>query len=437
MMKRNKNKNSSIFLEEEIDKAEVELNKDIEQSIDIVNRNREELDVERKNRINGKFERNASGQMIVKPKVRYNIKPKTIITILLIVVFLTIVVANFGPYFGIVIGEKNYDLESNRIELVTKESDIYGMYDEDFYIFSNNSITVYNSNCEVIWSHTFTDGFVPSIKTNGNYMLVSNDSSGTIYLFENRKEILNKKINGKIKNMFLDKYGNMAIEYTVDSNHTDMISVFNKNGDEKLNFYHNNIIAMEMLNDSSKIVFTQSNTDSSTIGIKFEVIDISKKEDERLREIATLNNQFVYDFKVNGKYIYALTDNKIISINIDNGDIKTLKEFNSAQMLFTALNNKYYTYLERNIEKGSYKIENVNYEGNIISATSLNSVPKSMINSEYINFYIYQDKVYIQNKWGVELKDRQIGFTPKQSIVFNHCKSLALIYTNKIYILNI
>ena len=92
MKKRNKNKNSSIFLEEEINKAEKELNEDIEQSIDIVNRNREELDNERQNRINGKFERNASGQMIVSPKIKYNIKGKTIISIVVIVIALRMIV---------------------------------------------------------------------------------------------------------------------------------------------------------------------------------------------------------------------------------------------------------------------------------------------------------------------------------------------------------
>ena len=437
MKKRKNNKNSSIFLEEEINQAEAELNEDINQSIDIVNRNREELDNQRQDRINGKFERNAGGMMLVKPKARYSIKLKNILIAMVVIIILVFAVIYFGPYFNINITEKNYDLESNKVELVTKESDIYGMYDEDFYVFSNNSITVYNSKCEVVWNHIFTEGFVPSITTNGNYMLVTNDSTGTMYLFENRKEILNKKIDGKIKNTFLDKYGNMAIEYTVDSSHTDLISVFNKNGEEKLNFYHNNIVSMEMLNDASKIVFMQTNTDSSTIGTKFEIIDISKKEDERLREITTLNNQFVYNFKVNGKYIYALTDDKIISINVDNGNIQELKKFESAQMLFVALNDKYYTYLERDIENGNYKIENINYNNTVVSTTVLDSVPKSMASSNYINYYIYQEHIYIQNKWGVELKQRDIGFTPKQSVIFNNCKSIALIYTNKIYILNI
>ena len=60
-----------------------------------------------------------------------------------------------------------------------------------------------------------------------------------------------------------------------------------------------------------------------------------------------------------------------------------------------------------------------------------------MASSKFINYYIYQEHVYIQNKWGVELEQREIGFTPKQTVVFNNCKSIALIYTNKIYILNI
>ena len=60
-----------------------------------------------------------------------------------------------------------------------------------------------------------------------------------------------------------------------------------------------------------------------------------------------------------------------------------------------------------------------------------------MISSDWINYYVYQDYVYILNKWGVDLGKREINFTPKKCVVFNNNKSLALIYTNKIYILNL
>lgn len=439
MKKRNKNKNSDVFLDEEInDIEELELNEDIDQSIEIVNRNREELEDARNSRINKKFERNANGKMIVRPKVMYSISGNAIICICIVIVLITWLILDFGPIFGIdITGNKNEDISNNMIELVTKESDIYGMYDEELFVYSNNTITTYNSKCEVTWTHMFSENFVPSIYTEGNYMLVSNNSTGVVYLFENKKEILNHKVNGVIKNSFIDKYGNMAIEYAIDSSHTDMISVYNKNGEEKYHLYHNNIIAMKMLDDANKIIFTETVTDSAKIGVKFQIIDISKKESEQLQEIVYLNDQFVYNFVYQGRKIYALLDNKIVSIDIDSKNIQTLKEFDSAQMLFVSLNDKYFNYLERDIDNGNYKIENINYSGDVICSTTIDSVPKFMANSDFINYYIYQDHIYIQNRWGVELKSRDINFTPKQTVVFNNNKSLALIYTNKIYILNI
>ena len=64
-MKKKKSKNSSVFLNEEKDVTlDSSINEeDMLQGIEIVNRNREELNNQRNNRIN-KFERNASGQMI-------------------------------------------------------------------------------------------------------------------------------------------------------------------------------------------------------------------------------------------------------------------------------------------------------------------------------------------------------------------------------------
>ena len=95
------------------------------------------------------------------------------------------------------------------------------------------------------------------------------------------------------------------------------------------------------------------------------------------------------------------------------------------------------TTMKQNSSNRDYVIENVRYSKNNISTITLDSAPKDMINSNYINYYIYQDHIQIYNKWGVDLGKRKINFTPKKSIVFNNGKSLALIYTNKIYIINV
>lgn len=438
MKKKINNKNSSVFLDEDIDGTiDESLERDISQSIDIVNRNREELDSERNSRIN-KFERNANGMMIERPKVRYRININTILIIIAFIILVTWIIYDYGPIFGIKIGNKE-NLNENVIELVTKDSDIYGMYNEQLYVYSNNTITTYDKDGEVTWTYNFSDSFTPNILVEGKYMLVTNNSTGTLYLFESYNEILNKKIDGVIKNAFLDKYGNMALEYSNSSGYNNIISVYDKKGKNKYDAYlsQENIISMEMLNNAQQVVFCEAVTDSSNIGVKFRIIDISKKEEEQLRDIISLDNQFIYDFKVEGKNIYALLDNQIVKVDIDTGNLETLKELDNTQMLFVKLNANYYSYIERELSDNKYIIENVAYNGSKISTTLVDSVPKSIVCGELVNYYIYQDYVYILNKWGVELQSRNINITPKKCIVFNEDKSLALIYTNKIYIVNL
>lgn len=435
-----KNKNSSVFLNEEkkvtLDSSFNE--EDIAQGIDIVNRNREELNNERNNRIN-RFERNVSGQMIERPKVRYNVNTKLIISIIIIIVIISWGLYEFGPIFGIHIKSISTNIDDNKIELVTKENDIYGQYNEELFVYSNNTITTYDENCNITWTYTFSDSFNPSIYVEGKYMLVINNSSGMMYLFENQNEVLNKKINGTIKNAFLDKYGNIAIEYSIESGYNNIVSVYTKKGNELYNVYlsQENIISLKLLDNAKRIIFSEALTNSSNIGVKFREIDISKKQEDQLRDIISLDNKFIYDFIVAGKDIYALLNDEIILININTGSVQTLKEFDDTQMIYVALNDNYYTYLERCIEEDVYITENIGYSGNKICSTKIKSVPKNMVSSDYINYYIYQDHVSILNKWGVDLGERETNFTPKKNVVFNNNKSLALIYTNKIYVINL
>ena len=438
MRKRKKNKNSSVFLDE-VNNVDLSVEDDIAKGVDIVNKNKEELERQRNNRIN-RFERNANGKMIERPKIRYKVSSSTILIIFAIIILIVWLLYNYGPIFGININNNaNVPIDSNRIELVTKDSDIYGMYDEQLYVYSNNTITLYNNKCEVTWTYNFSESFSPNIYVEGKYMLVTNNSTGRIYLFESQNEILNKKIDGIIKNSFIDKYGNIAIEYANESGYNNIISVYDKKGNNKYDTYlsQENIISLKMLDDAKKLFFAEAISNSSNIGVRIRMIDISKNEGEQIKEIITLDNHFMYKFIVEGKNIYALLDDSIVQIDINSGSMNTLKEFDTTQMLFVALNSDYYTFLERDISQDKYVIKNVNYSGQTISSTYIDSVPKDMISSEYINYYIYQDYIHILNKWGVDLGVRQTNFTPKKSIIFNNNKSLALIYTNKIYIINL
>ena len=110
--------------------------------------------------------------MIERPMIRYKVSSSTILIIFAIIILIVWLLYNYGPIFGININNNaNVPIDSNRIELVTKDSDIYGMYDEQLYVYSNNTITLYNNKCEVTWTYSFSESFSPNIYVEGKYML--------------------------------------------------------------------------------------------------------------------------------------------------------------------------------------------------------------------------------------------------------------------------
>ena len=130
-----KNKNSSVFLDEETKNVEdLSLDDDIEQGVEIVNRNREELDNQRNKRI-GKFERNANCQIIERPKIRYSVNTKAIVTIIVIIVVICWFLYSYGPIFGIHMTSVSENIEDNKIELVTKENDIYCEFNDELLVY--------------------------------------------------------------------------------------------------------------------------------------------------------------------------------------------------------------------------------------------------------------------------------------------------------------
>jgi len=432
-----KNKNSSIDSSEllDIDQLEEIKEKNLELGIEIVNKNKEELEFEREER----FRRFATGKTLDRDKVKYNFSAKTIILVVLFLVVVIYLLHEYGPIFGIHFRNKQYNLEDHKIELVTTDRDIYKMYNQEILVYSNNNIKTYNNKGKITWDYTFSENFTPSMYIEGKYLIITNDSTGTIFLFENKKEILNKKVDGIIKNVFMDKYGNFAVEYTNASGYTSMVSVYNKSGKNKFDIYlpQEPIVSLTLLDYATKALVVQADATAFNIGLKFKFIDTSLPEDKNIKEVASLDNQFIYDINIQGNEVYALLDDKIICIELNTGNIKEIKSFQNTQMLYVAIKYNYYTYVEKNLDSNKYIIESFNYRGNSISNMNIDALPKSFVGGNLINYYIYQDRILAVNKWGIELRDIETTFTPKQVIVFNDEKSLALIYTNKIYIIDL
>ena len=189
---------------------------------------------------------------------------------------------------------------------------------------------------------------------------------------------------------------------------------------------------------SDKLLLITSNSSSFNIGTTLSIVDGTKNENN-INEVAKFDNSLVYDCVVQNQNAILLLDNKIVNCNLSTGNVSDVKDFESSQVLFASLSKNYYILVEKNLGKEvqDYMINTLRLDSTNISQTNVVNSPKMFKSSGYLNYFIYQDKLQVINKWGVELKNIDITLPPKDIVIFNNEKCVALIYSNKIYFVNI
>ena len=109
-------------------------------------------------------------------------------------------------------------------------------------------------------------------------------------------------------------------------------------------------------------------------------------------------------------------------------------------MMFVSLSNNYYSTLSKELSQqnlGKYSIVSNRFDNTNISITKIEDSPKIFKSYKVLNYLVYQDFLQVVNKWGIEVKNIELDFPPKNIVAFNNGKTLALIYSNKIYNINI
>jgi len=324
------------------------------------------------------------------------------------------------------------------VDLISSDSDIYDKYNDELLVYSNHNLSTYNKKGKKTWEYSIDTSFNPNIYIHGNYMAVSNNSNGVIYLFNNKREILNMKVDGKIEYIYMDDYGNMAVEYATNS-YKKIIGIYDKKGKNKYNTYieYNAIVDIILLDDADKLLIVQADSNSFKIGCSINLLDTNSSE-KNMQQILKLDNSFIYDVKKINNSLFLLLNDKIIEFDMDKLTQKDVKEFNSSQMLLVSLMDKYYVSIEKSLSNDNmYNIVTNDYNNVEISTVNINNAPKFVVNSDYLNYCIYQNKLQIMNKWGIEVVSKNLSMVPKDIIIFNNSKSAALIYTNKIEIINL
>lgn len=414
-----------------IDKSE-KGEKNLTKGLKIVDLHKEKLKKEREERKN----------MLSNEKTQneYRRFRKIVLCVVISIIIVTIILFfYFGPLVGISLNRNIGIDEEKRIDIVSTDSDVYDTYCSDLLIYSNQKVTTYNSRGVKNWEYSLASQFTPNIYIKNEFMAITNNSNGKIYLFENKKEILNTKIDGEINEIFLDENGNYVVEYST-SGYKKVLGVYSKKGKNLYNAYLSSdpIAHVQIIDNAKQLLVFQINTSTFKVGINISMIDGSKEN--QIDTIATLDNNFIYDLTIQNRNIIMLLDDKIVKCNIDTKDITDIYTFDSSQIMFISLSKNYYTMISKELKEensAGYSIVSNRFDNSKISMLNITDSPKIVKNSGVLEYLVYQDSLQVINKWGVEVKNINIDFPPKDAIAFNNGKSIALIYSNKIYVVNI
>lgn len=423
-----------LDLDLDMENEDTALDKEAEKGIDIVTSHNEKLKEDREERI---YEN--KGEKKENREIRYKIRPLLVAFITVIIITIIYVLFEYGPIFGINISKNSGISEESKINIITGDEDIYRMYNQELLVYSDGMISTYNQYLNKTWSYEITEKFTPSIYINDRYMAIVNNSNGTIYMFDNKKEIFNKKIDGQIQYIYIDNYGNIAVEYST-TGYKKIIGVYDKNGTKKFDTYLSSeaIIDIEIFDNAKKLLIVQAESTTFKIGVSIQIVDSTKTENN-ITELWSESNTLLYDIRVQGQNAILLLDNKIAKLDLTNGNAVVLKDFTKNQLLFSAIHDNYYICTEKilNDEKNQYVISMNQYDGLNISTIETENSPKELYSTGLLNYFVYEDKISVINKWGIEIKVIPIDSQPKEIVIFNNEKSIALFYTNKVYIVNI
>lgn len=408
-----------------ITNLEQENDKNMSKGINILNKYKDKKNKERNARI---------GNIEEEIKSNTNLKIMFIALIVIVLFFLVYMFFEYAPILGINIFNNSLPIQKNIIEKVSNEENIYMNYNEELLIYSNNKLECYNNNGNKTWEYDIKETFNPNIYINKGYMVVANKSNGNIYIFSGKNELTNKKIDGKIDDVYLDENGNIAVEYS-NSGYKKIISVFDKYGKIKYTAYVNSssIMDIKLIDGGKKLILLQTDSSSLTIGTKICMIDSSK--DDSIIELCKFENKLIFDFRFINDDIILVTNDSIIKYNINTNVKSEVHSLDSNQTNYISLSTNYFVAIETN--KNKYNFISNKFDNTSISKIELDVLPKYIKNSGFLTYIVSENKILVVNKWGVTVKTIVVNLPPKDIIIFNNEKAVALIYSNRVEIVKL
>jgi len=196
--------------------------------------------------------------------------------------------------------------ENESLEVIT--------YDEYVATFSENTLTIYDSNAKFKTTLNLSIA-IPIYKAKGKYLLIGDQGNSNLYLINGETIQWSKELEGTINNIAVNSSGSTGVVYEGTS-YKSVIAMYNYSGEEIFKTFLSSTLATDVIisNDNKYLSFVEMNTAGTVIDSKVKTVAIDKVRSDPDSAII-----YTYTAKQNEVIIKIAYDNKKIIVYTDEG----------------------------------------------------------------------------------------------------------------------
>ncbi len=382
---------------------------------------------------NKKHESKPKKKIVIKFPEFNGFTKKQIVTFVLIALGLVIALCmmNYSE-FGLVINKKITDEDVVKVDLISSNNKIYSYYNE-VLIADSDKITTYNKYGRKTWEIKMQGAIDAKIVTNGKYLQIINTDKSIAYVFNDKYETAQIRVDGKILSGNINSKGESVIEYESSGN-KKILAIYDKHGKAKYNVkLSNNTIGQYILSeDSKKLVYVDVNINGISAASSIKLVEL--KDSAKVVELATEENSLIYEMDLIGAKLTYRTDKDIVQLDINTNKEKK-SSIEQAGVVSLDLDRNKYSYVEFN--NGKYLLGIKSIGGKDKEKVEIKEMPKHYIYLKDKVYVCFQKEMYVYNNYRMRIKEYNSDMVITKPVILGEGNNIAFLVSNKLIIYTI
>lgn len=373
----------------------------------------------------------------LKERLKFSKTDIIVLAIIAIGIILYYLISNYHK-LGLVFDKEIDSTDAVIVETMNADGVVLG-YKNSIIVFEKSYLTAYNAKGNKEWQKKLEEIYNPEISVAGDFIQITNNDTGYIYVLDGQYEVGRIKLDGEILSASINNEGTSVIEYSTSGLKT-VIGVYNKKGKELYSLkLDNNTVSSYSISDNSRyLAYAYADISGISLVTKITVIDLKKLSEEnyQFKNIISKNNELVYKLYWSGNKLHALLNNSIIQYNASSNK---LEEFSISDINATNLDifNGRIAYITTDASTAKYVLCVDKYNGKSTENVEIKDTPKYFVFENDLIYICSQNKINIYNKWGSRVKTYTSDMTITKPIIFDDGKCVALKISNKIVMFKI